>query len=260
MATVAIADSKPQGISAEEWACRVQLAACYRIFDYLGWVELIFNHISLRVPGPDHHFLINPYGLWYSEVTASNLVKIDLQGNIIGDSQYPVNKAGFIIHGAIHEAREDARCVMHTHTTAGSAVACQEQGLRIDNFYSAFISDDLAYHDFQGLTVYPQEQLDLVKSLGTKNFMLLRNHGPLTTGNTVAQAFIRMWTLQRACEIQLAAHASGAAVTPISDSAIQASRQGQDDSVKGAPATSTDQMVFDAMLRKIDQIDTSYRH
>ncbi len=258
--TSPIAESHPPGISAEEWQLRVQLAACYRIFDHMGWVELIFNHISMRVPGPEHHFLINPFGLWYSEVTASNLVKIDLEGNIVGDSEYPVNKAGFIIHSAIHAAREDARCVMHTHTTAGSAVACQEQGLQLDNFYSAFIGNDLAYHDFQGLTVYPQEQEDLVNSLGTNSFMLLRNHGPLTVGNSIPQAFIRMWTLQRACEIQLAAHSTGKPVIPLSPEAITASQQGQNESVKDNAAAAVDQMVFDALVRKIDQVDTSYRN
>ena len=264
MQTATLAESKPaesksRGISAEEWQLRVQLAACYRIFDYQGWTELIFNHISMRVPGPEHHFLINPYGLWYSEVTASNLVKIDLDGNIIGDSDYPVNKAGFVIHSAVHAAREDALCIMHTHTTAGSAVACQEQGLKLDNFYSAFISGNLAYHDFQGLTVYPQEREDLVSSLGNKGFMLLRNHGPLTVGNSIPQAFMRMWMLQRACEIQLAAHAAGDATIPLSGDAIAASQQGQNESVKDDEASDIDQIVFDALVRKIDRIDTSYR-
>lgn len=260
MQTASSVDTKPQGISAEEWQLRVELAACYRIFDHMGWVELIFNHISMRVPGPEHHFLINPFGLWYSEVTASNLVKIDLEGNIIGDSDYPVNTAGFIIHSAIHAAREDALCVMHTHTTAGSAVACQAHGLKLDNFYSAFIGDDLAYHDFQGLTVFPQEKKDLVASLGEKSFMLLRNHGPLTVGKSIPQAFIRMWTLQRACEIQLAANASGENTIPLSPEAIMASQQGQGESVKDKPTAAVDQMVFDALIRKIDKIDPSYQH
>ena len=251
---------RPKGISAEEWELRVQLAACYRIFDYMGWIELIFNHISMRLPGPEHHFLINPFGLWYSEVTASNLVKIDLEGNIVGDSEYPVNKAGFIIHSAIHAAREDARCVMHTHTTAGSAVSCLEGGLRVDNFYAAFIDDDISYHDFQGLTVFPQEKEDLVKSLGTKNHMLLRNHGPLTVGRTIPEAFMYMWTLQRACEIQLAAHACGTPVIPITPEAVQASMTGRDDSMEGkVKPPSPDKMIFDALVRKIDQIDPSYK-
>jgi ribulose-5-phosphate 4-epimerase/fuculose-1-phosphate aldolase len=244
-------------MSSEEWDLRVQLAACYRIFDYLGWVELIFNHISMRIPGPEHHFLINPYGLWYKEITASNLVKIDLDGNIVGDSDYQVNKAGFIIHSAIHAARENALCVMHTHTTATLAVACQEDGLRTDNFYSTFLHGDIAYHDFHGLTVYPEEQKQLVESLGDKNLMLLRNHGSLTVGSTIPEALMRMWTLQRACEVQLAAHANGAAVIPVTPQAIRASQEGANDGME--QPVSTDQMVFDALIREIDKIDPSYK-
>lgn len=258
--TATVTAYRPHGISAEEWELRVQLAACYRVFDYMGWVELIFNHISMRLPGPEHHFLINPFGLWYSEVTASNLVKIDLDGNVIGASEYTVNKAGFIIHSAIHAAREDARCVMHTHTTAGSAVSCLKGGLQLDNFYSAFIGDDIGYHDFQGLTVYPQEQRDLVDSLGDKHYMLLRNHGPLTVGRTIPEAFMHMWTLQRACEIQLATHASKAAAIPISPQAIQASQAGRDSKMEGKiKMPPIEDVVFDALVRKIDQIDPSYK-
>ena len=250
---------KPQSVeySAEEWRLRVELAACYRIFDYLGWTELVFNHISLRLPGPEHHFLINPYGLWYSEVTASNLVKIDLQGTILEPSDYPINPAGFVIHSAVHAAREDALCVMHTHTTATMAVACQQDGLRTDNFYSAFLHGEVAYHDFEGLTVYMEEQKRLVASLGAKNYMLLRNHGSLTVGKTVPEAFLRMWTLQRACEVQLASHASGAAVIPVSPAAIRNSQQGDAQQFENVPPTDT--MVFSALLRKIDALDPSYK-
>jgi len=255
--TVSTLNSQSTRYSDEEWKLRVELAACYRVFDYLGWTELIFNHISLRVPGPEHHFLINPYGLWYSEVTASNLVKIDLQGHHVEPSEYPVNPAGFIIHSAVHAAREDALCVMHTHTTATMAVACQQDGLRTDNFYSAFLHGDVAYHDFEGLTVYPEEQQRLVASLGEKNIMLLRNHGPLTVGRSVSEAFRHLWTLQRACEIQLAAHANGAAVIALGPEVVKNSQQGRDH--KDPHANSTDQMVFDALVRKIDAIDPSYK-
>lgn len=258
MAQTATVTRYPQHMSSEEWELRVQLAACYRIFDHLGWVELIFNHISMRIPGPEHHFLINPYGLWYKEVTASNLVKIDLDGNIVGSSEYPVNKAGFIIHSAIHGAREDALCVMHTHTTATLAVACQEDGLRTDNFYSTFLHGNIAYHDFQGLTVYPDEQKQLVASLGDKGLMLLRNHGSLTVGSTIPEAFMRMWTLQRACEVQLAAHASGASVIPVTPQAIRASQEGANDGME-EQTVAVDRMVFDALIRKIDEIDPSYK-
>ena len=176
------------GITAEEWALRVQLAACYRIFDLLGWTEYIFNHITLRVPGPEKHFLINPFGLWYSEVTASNLVKIDLDGNTVGKSEYPVNKAGFVIHSAIHAVRPDAHCIMHTHTTAGVAVACQEQGITPNNFYGSQLHGRIAYHDFEGISVELDERPRLVKSLGDRNVMVLRNHGLLVCGGGVAEA------------------------------------------------------------------------
>ena len=251
-----LSDYRPHHIDDQEWQLRVQLAACYRIFDYLGWIELIYNHISMRLPGPEHHFLINPFGLWYKEVTASNLVKIDLDGNIIGHSDYPVNEAGFIIHSAIHAAREDALCVMHTHTTSGMAVACQAQGLRTDNFYSAYLHDEIAYHDFEGITVYPGEKQRLVTSLGAKNILILRNHGLLTVGRTIPEALINMWSVQRACDVQLAAHANGAPVIPVSEQAINASQQAQrmfnDQDGHG-------ELEFKALLREIDKIDTSYQ-
>ncbi|MFO1352746.1 MAG: class II aldolase/adducin family protein [Gammaproteobacteria bacterium] len=255
--TATLQTRRPSRFSAEEWQLRVQLAACYRIFDYLGWIELIYNHISLRLPGPDHHFLINPFGLWYKEVTASNLVKIDLDGNIVGPSEYSINRAGFVIHSAIHAAREDALCVMHTHTTAAMAVACQEAGLRMDNFYAAFLGGQIAYHDFQGLVVYERERQDLVQSLGDKPILMLRNHGPLTVGRTISQAFQHMWTLQRACEVQLAAHAAGAPVIPISAAAVEASQRGRgNDSYDNVPS---DQRMYAALVRKIDAIDPSYK-
>lgn len=247
----------PSGIDPLEWDLRVQLAACYRIFDYLGWSELIFNHISMRLPGPAHHFLINPFGLWYNEVTASNLVKIDLEGKPLSGGEYPVNRAGFVIHSAIHAAREDARCIMHTHTTATMAVACQAQGLLTDNFYSAFLHDQVAYHDFEGLTVYADEKPRLVASLGDKNLMLCRSHGPISVGRTLPEAFMRLWFLQRACEVQLAAHAAGVPVMPVSEQAIRNSQAArEDDSDDG---TNPDEQVFAALVRKIDAIDTSYR-
>lgn len=250
--------ANPQGaIDAQEWQLRVDLAACYRIFDYLGWTELIFNHISLRIPGPEHHFLINPFGLWYKEVTASNLVKIDLEGDVIS-GDYPVNRAGFVIHSAIHAAREDAHCVMHTHTTETMAIACQKDGLLTENFYSAFLHDQLAYHDFEGLTVYEGERERLVQSLGNKNLMLLRNHGPLTVGSTVQEAFMRLWTLQRACEVQLAAQSAGAALLSVTASAVNASQQGANGSNEDTQPINS--MVFDALRREIDRVDPSYQN
>lgn len=244
--------------SDEEWAARVELAATYRIFDYLGWTELIFNHITLRVPGPDHHILINPYGLWYREVTASNLVKIDLDGNIIGDSDWPVNPAGLVIHSAIHAARDDAKCVMHTHTTAGMAVACLEEGLTGDNFYSAIIHGRIAYHDFEGITTSDEEKPRLVAGLGQKNMAILRNHGLLTCGRSPADAFQLMWNMQRACEVQIAAQQTGQKIRPIPEEIRQtsAARAGSLEG-KGQPSNNR---VFDALIREIDRIDPSYRN
>ena len=166
---------KPAGVSAEEWAVRLELAACYRAFDWLGWTELIYNHITAKVPGPDPHYLINPYGLWYNEVTASNLVKVNLEGKSVDGSKYPVNVAGFIIHSAIHAARSDAGCVIHTHSTAGSAVSCKKEGLRYDNFYGSILFGQVAYHDFEGVTTDTGEQASLVTSLGSKAILILRN-------------------------------------------------------------------------------------
>jgi ribulose-5-phosphate 4-epimerase/fuculose-1-phosphate aldolase len=198
---------KPAGMSAEEWATRLELAACYRAFDWLGWTELIYNHITAKVPGPDKHYLINPYGLWYNEVTASNLVKVNLDGKAMDGSKYPVNVAGFVIHSAIHAVRSDAQCVIHTHSTAGSAVSCKKEGLRYDNFYSSILHGEVAYHDFAGVTTDTSEQASLVASLGAKPVLILRNHGLLVTGSSITDAFIRYWTLERACQIQAATDA-----------------------------------------------------
>lgn len=195
---------KPEGMTGEEWQTRLELAAVYRLFDWFGWSELIYNHITARVPGAEHHYLINPYGLWYNEVTATNLVKVDPKGDAVDGSKLPVNRAGFVIHSAIHVAREDAHCVIHTHTTAGSAVAGKKDGLRHDNFYSATLYGSIAYHDFEGVTTDLAEQPRLVKSLGAKPILILRNHGLLVACPSIAKAFHTYWTLQRACEIQVA--------------------------------------------------------
>jgi ribulose-5-phosphate 4-epimerase/fuculose-1-phosphate aldolase len=243
------------GITAEEWALRVQLAACYRIFDLLGWTEYIYNHITLRVPGPEKHFLINPFGLWYSEVTASNLVKIDLDGNTIGRSEFPVNKAGFVIHSAIHAARPDAHCVMHTHTTAGVAIACQEAGLSANNFYGSQLHGRVAYHDFEGISVELDERPRLIKSLGRHNVMILRNHGLLVCGAAVPDAFARMLNLQRACEVQLAAEGSGKPIVKLAPEICQrAAAQGEAFDPAGYGSG-----LFTALQRRIDGIDSSYR-
>ena len=182
---------------------RTQLAACYRIFDYMGWSEMIFNHITVKIPGDEHHFLINPYGLHYSEVTASNLVKVDIDGNIVEETDYAVNPAGILIHTAIHAARPEVHCIAHTHTSAGMAVACSEKGLRNDNFYSALLHNRIAYHDFEGITVMDDEKPRLVANLGDKTLLILRNHGLLACGRTIPEAFMNLWSLERSCEVQV---------------------------------------------------------
>jgi ribulose-5-phosphate 4-epimerase/fuculose-1-phosphate aldolase len=218
-----LAATRPEGMDAVEWQLRVQLAACYRVFHARGWSEEIFNHITLSVPSHAAHFLINPFGLHYGEVTANNLVKIDLQGNPVGPAGYPVNRAGFVIHSAIHGARADAHCIMHTHNTAGVAVSCKQEGLKPENFYSAFLSGNVAYHAFEGITVHQGEQDRLVQSLGGKNCLILRNHGLLVTGRNVAEAFYFNYVLQRACEVQVLADAMAGANTPIPAQALEVS-------------------------------------
>ena len=217
-----VARLKPAGMDADEWKVRLELAACYRAFDWLGWTELIYNHITARVPGPERHYLINPYGLWYNEVTASNLVKINLAGDVLDGSTYPVSGAGFVIHSAIHGAREDAHCIIHTHSTAGSAVSCKRDGLRYDNFYSALLHGKVAYHDFEGVTTDTAEQARLVASLGAKAVLILRNHGLLVAEPDVPTAFSTYWTLQRACEIQAATDAMAGDNLPITQSVLDA--------------------------------------
>jgi ribulose-5-phosphate 4-epimerase/fuculose-1-phosphate aldolase len=251
-----IAARRQSKTAGAEWEARVQLAACYRIFDMLGWTEMIFNHITLRLPGPERHFLINPFGLWYREVTASNLVKIDIDGNVIGGSEWPVNRAGFVIHSAIHAAREDAHCIMHTHTTAGMAIACQRDGLAPDNFYSALLHGHVAYHDFEGITVYDDEKPRLVRSLGDKSYLILRNHGLLVCGRTVPEAFLCLWTLQRACEVQHAAQATGRPLIALPAEVLARTAKMMRQLEPGEP---TDRKRFAALRRRVDAIDQSYR-
>lgn len=242
-------------MTAEEHALRNELAACYRIFHLLGWTELIYNHITVRLPGPETHFLINPFGLHYSEVTASNLVRVDLSGRIVEPSRWPVNPAGFTLHAAIHQGIAEAHCVMHTHTTAGCAVAGSRQGLTMDNFYAAQLHDRVAYHDFEGITVHAEEGPRVVRSIGDRQAVVLRNHGLLTWGSTLAQAFAYLWTLQRACEIQVVGAALGPTL-PISE-AIQIKASA--DALQFDPAHGAGRDVFAALMRQVDRIDPSYR-
>ena len=242
-------------MSESERQARVELAACYRIFAQLGWTELIYNHITLRLPGPDKHFLINPFGLHYSEVCASNLVKIDLHGNIIGASDWPVNPAGFTIHAAIHDRIADAHCVMHTHTTAGMAVACSAAGLSMSNFYAVQLHDKLAYHDFEGITVHADEGPRLIRNIGGKPAVILRNHGLLAWGDTLPRTFAILWLLNRACEIQLASAAMG----PVIELSEDIQRKCTRDSLQFDPAFGAGRDVFAALTRMLDRVDTSYR-
>jgi ribulose-5-phosphate 4-epimerase/fuculose-1-phosphate aldolase len=241
---------KPADVDEMEWALRVELAACYRVFDWLGWTENIGNHITVRVPGPERHFLINPFGLWYDEVTASNLIKIDLDGNPIGPNRYPVNRAGFIIHGALHGARDDAHCIMHTHTTAGMAIACRRKGLGHDDFYGAMLIGCVAYHDFEGISVHLEERPRLLASLGSKNVMILRNHGLLVAEHDVAQAFGLMWTLQRACEVQCHAAAMGGYDVPLTDVVRESCKR---DALHLGPDGGISRQMFEGAVRKMER-------
>ncbi|MBI1942359.1 MAG: class II aldolase/adducin family protein [Betaproteobacteria bacterium] len=244
-------------VGKAEREARMQLAACYRIFDHLGWTEMIFNHITVRVPGLGRDggifFLINPFGLHYREITASSLVLIDIDGNPVRESRWPVNRAGFVIHSAIHGAIGAAHCVMHTHTTTGMAVACLEEGLSPTNFYAAQLHGGVAYHDFEGITVEEGERKRLVASIGDRRAVILRNHGLLAWGASLPEAFMALWTLQRACDVQIAASAAGA-LNPIRPEVFA---QTVRESAPGEKRTCED--VFAAMQRLVDAKDPSYR-
>ncbi|HEX7559631.1 MAG TPA: class II aldolase/adducin family protein, partial [Usitatibacter sp.] len=202
-------------VSAEEWAVRTDLAAAYRAVAMFGWDDLVFTHISARVPGADHHFLINPYGMMFEEITASSLVKVDLAGKKVMDSPFEINPAGFTIHGAVHETREDAQCVIHLHTLEGVAVSCQKAGLLPLSQQSLFPLSSLAYHAYEGVALNAGEKARLVADLGDRHFMILRNHGLLTCAPTVADAFLYMYILQKACEVQVLAQAGGGELIPV---------------------------------------------
>ena len=225
--TKLLAPPRPAHIPEPEWHARLQLAACYRLFDWLGWAELIFNHITVRVAGPGDApcYLINPFGLHYAEVTARNLLKIDVDGTVIGESAHPVNPAGFLIHSVVHRHRPDAHCVMHTHTTSGMAVACKAEGLRHDNFYSAQLHGRIAYHPFEGVTTNPDEGPRIAASLADKDVLILRNHGLLTVGPTIADAFLNMYLFETVCTIQVRALAGSRELTHVDPRIIAGAQQ-----------------------------------
>ncbi len=247
-----LSDFRPAGREMDEAELRVQLAAAYRIFDYLGWPMLIYGHITARVPGPERHFLINPYDLMYHEITASNLVKIDLDGNIVGHSDHPVNPAGFVIHSAVHAARADVRCVMHTHTTAGMAVAAMKEGLKCHDFAGITLHNRVAYHGFEGVTVRNDERERLVEDLGDKNLMILQNHGLLSCGRTIPEAFIRLFTLETACQVQTTAQAANTPLISPPPEVCERHAQTLENADNG-------ELAFNALVRLMEQRDPSFR-
>ena len=243
-------------VTAEEWQARVDLAAAYRLVALHGWDDLIFTHISARVPGGEHHFLLNPYGMMFEEVTASSLVKIDLKGNKVMDSPHFINPAGFTIHSAVHAAREDALCVIHLHTDYGIAVSAQKNGLLPISQQSLFSLASLAYHDYEGLALNEDEKSRLVTDLGTKTDLILRNHGLLTVGRTAAEAFLSMYILERACRIQILAQSGGETLLPVSEPILENVAAQLSAVTVGQGA----QLAWPGLLRKLDRMDPSYRN
>jgi ribulose-5-phosphate 4-epimerase/fuculose-1-phosphate aldolase len=244
-----------EGMAREEWEARVDLAALYRITALLGLDDLIYTHISARVPGPAEHFLINPFGLLYEEVTASNLVKVDLDGNIVGPADHPINPAGFVIHSCVHRARPDVTCVMHTHTVAGTGVSAQAEGLLPITQDALLFHGDIAYHDYEGLALDLDEQKRLVADLGDRQLMILRNHGLLTCGRTTAEAFVLMYYLEQACQMQIAAQAGGRLHVPGEEAKVRV--RGQARAAFGGQGVG--RLEFAAMKRKLDRLDPSYK-
>ena len=244
-----------QDIAAER-AIRIDLAAAYRLVALEGWDDMIFTHISARIPGPDHHFLINPYGLLFAEITASSLVKIGMDGKPIGESRYPVNPAGFTIHSAVHEVREDAACVMHLHTLDGTAVATSREGLLPLNQTAQLVVGDLVYHDYEGVALDHSERPRLQQDLSSHNMMLLRNHGTLTVGRSVADAFMRMYFLERACSMQVRTRILGHNDYPTAQNVID---KNVALSQSGGMTFLANELLWPALLRKLDRIDPTFR-
>ena len=241
-------------VSAEEWALRVDLAAAYRLVAAYGWSDLVFTHISARMPGPEHHFLINPYGLMFDEITASSLVLIDLQCNKLRDSPFPVNPAGFTIHSCIHELRDDAGCVLHTHSRAGVGVSAQQAGVLPLSQQSTLVLSSLAYHDYEGIALNPDEKPRLQASLGKANFLMLRNHGLLTVGRSIPDAFLNMYTFENTCRIQVDAMAGGGALNLVGPGPMEANRNVGKSATAGLGAM----LAWPALLRKLDRENPGY--
>jgi len=245
---------RPTAISEAEWEQRVNLAACYRLVALYHWDDLIFTHISARVPGPEHHFLLNPYGMTFEEITASSLVKIDLSGNKVSASPYEINPAGFTIHSAIHAGREDAKCVLHIHSLNGIAVSAQKKGVLPISQQSTFVLSSLAYHDYEGVALNEDEKPRLVRDLGEKNYLMLRNHGLLTVAPNIPDAFLMMYLFEATCAIQVRAQ-SGGELIPIdpriiAGAAVQAGK---------VTRTAGGALAWPGLLRKLDRLDSSFR-
>jgi ribulose-5-phosphate 4-epimerase/fuculose-1-phosphate aldolase len=242
-------------VSAAEWQLRVDLAACYRLVALFGWDDLIFTHISARLPGPEHHFLINPYGMMFDEITASSLVKVDLHGKKIAPSPHDINPAGFTIHSAIHAAREDAACVLHVHSVNGVAVSAHRDGLLPLSQHSIFVLSSLAYHDYEGVALDEDEKPRLVRDLGDRRFLMLRNHGLLTVGRSVAEAFVAMYFFETSCMIQVRAQSGGPHLNRISDAIVDGAEEQWERVTHGAGGG----LAWPALLRKLDRIDAGFR-
>ncbi|WP_321967899.1 class II aldolase/adducin family protein [Burkholderia cepacia] len=242
-------------VSSAEWNARVHLAAAYRLTALFGWDDLVFTHISARVPGPEHHFLINPYGMMFDEITASSLVKVDLDGHKVSDSRYEINPAGFNIHSAVHAAREDALCVMHTHSVNGVAVSAQEAGLLPLSQQSLAVLASLSYHDYEGIALNEEERPRLVRDLGGNTYLMLRNHGLLTVGATPAETFVAMYFFEAACMIQVRAQAGGSKLSPIAQSILDRIRSQVSAVTRGLGAG---QLVWPGLLRRLDRLNPGY--
>jgi len=242
-------------VPAAEWQLRVDLAACYRLVAMYGWDELIFTHISARLPGPEHHFLINPYGLSFDEITASSLIKVDLDGNKLLDSPLEINPAGFTIHSAIHAARDDAQCVLHVHSTNGVAVSAQEEGVLPLSQHAMFVLASLAYHDYEGVALLDDEKPRLVADLGKHRFLMLRNHGLLTVGRSVAEAFVAMYFFEKACQIQIGAMSGGGPLRRIGPDVLAGAADQWTQVTRGAGGD----LAWPALLRRLDRLAPDYR-
>jgi ribulose-5-phosphate 4-epimerase/fuculose-1-phosphate aldolase len=249
------ATSVRQQVSAAEWDARVNLAAAYRLVALYGWDDLVFTHVSARVPGAEHHFLINPYGMMFEEITASSLVKIDLDGRKVMESPYEINPAGFTIHSCIHAAREDVACVMHVHSLNGVAVAAQRQGLLPISQQSLFVLSSLAYHDYEGVALNAAEQPRLVADLGDKSYLMLRNHGLLTAGASPADAFLYMYIFESACAIQLRAQGGGQELIRIPEPILGGIRAAAGQVTRGLGSS----LAWPGLLRKLDRSSPGYR-